>query len=249
MIFSEYPYTNFHELNLDWIIKTVKELTGTVDDFVAFNKITFLGTWTGTAYPAWAVVDDGSGNGYLSLQPVPAGVSLSDTTYWTQVASYSTIYSAFNSRISALENGTINGFALSSMPFAIGANAIPYDGTLSGLSSTRVQSAIDEVVSDLNAASALSYQTFTDNGLTIKVAKIGRITMMKIESGTTGSDVAANTPIITLPAGYLPWYIAPEVWDSVGQRRMILNLDGTLRCETAVPTGTYIRCYTSFICQ
>lgn len=104
MSFSEYPYTNFHELNLDWIIKQVKELTGTVDDFVAYNKLTFRGTWTGTAYPIWSIVDDGAGNGYLAIQDVPAGVALSDTTYWTQVASYNTIYSAFNSRISALES-------------------------------------------------------------------------------------------------------------------------------------------------
>lgn len=103
MIFSEYPYTNFHELNLDWILKQIKELTGVVDDFVAYNMITFRGTWTGTAYPIWSVVDDGAGNGYLSIKDVPAGVALSDTDYWTQVASYSTIYSAFNSRITALE--------------------------------------------------------------------------------------------------------------------------------------------------
>lgn len=30
-IFHEYPYTNFHDLNLDWIIKIVKELKATVD--------------------------------------------------------------------------------------------------------------------------------------------------------------------------------------------------------------------------
>ena len=102
-MFNEYPYTNYHDLNLDWIIKQIKTLTGVVDDFVAYNKVTFMGTWTGTAYPAWTVVDDGNGNGFLSLKAVPAGVSLSDTEYWTQVASYATIYSAFNSRITALE--------------------------------------------------------------------------------------------------------------------------------------------------
>lgn len=29
-IFSEFPYTNFHELNLDWLIKAVKEAVNTV---------------------------------------------------------------------------------------------------------------------------------------------------------------------------------------------------------------------------
>lgn len=103
-MFHEYPYTNFHELNLDWIIRQIKKLTGVVDDFVAYNKITFRGTWTGTAYPAWSVVDDGAGNGYLSLKAVPAGVALSDSEYWSEIASYATIYAAFNDRITALEN-------------------------------------------------------------------------------------------------------------------------------------------------
>ena len=28
MPFEEFPYTNFHELNLDWIINTMKQLQG-----------------------------------------------------------------------------------------------------------------------------------------------------------------------------------------------------------------------------
>lgn len=248
-MFDKYPYTNIHELNLDWIIRKIRYVEDVVDDFVAFNKVTFRGQWDGSPYPAWSVVDDGLGNGFLSLKAVPANVPLSDTEYWQQVASYSTIYSAFNSRITALENATVNGYPLSSAPFAIAANAVPYDGTLSGLASTRVQSAIDEVVSKLNASVAIYNQTFTDNGLTVKVAKVGRIAMMRIEAGTTGADVAANTPIITLPAGFLPWYISPDIWETVGQRRLILNLDGTLRCESAIAAGTFIRCYATYICQ
>lgn len=34
-IFNEFPYTNFHELNLDWLIKAVKEAVNTVTDFTA----------------------------------------------------------------------------------------------------------------------------------------------------------------------------------------------------------------------
>ena len=33
-IFNEYPYTNFHELNLDWITKQIKETDKKVDDFI-----------------------------------------------------------------------------------------------------------------------------------------------------------------------------------------------------------------------
>ena len=34
-IFRQFPYTNFHELNLDWIINTVKDLAAKWDDFTA----------------------------------------------------------------------------------------------------------------------------------------------------------------------------------------------------------------------
>lgn len=33
-IFNEFPYTNFHELNLDWLIKQVKETDEKVDNFI-----------------------------------------------------------------------------------------------------------------------------------------------------------------------------------------------------------------------
>lgn len=32
MIWNEYPYTDFHDMNLDWIIKTVKDLKNIIDN-------------------------------------------------------------------------------------------------------------------------------------------------------------------------------------------------------------------------
>lgn len=32
MAFTEYPYTNFHELNLDWILKTLKSISNDIND-------------------------------------------------------------------------------------------------------------------------------------------------------------------------------------------------------------------------
>ena len=33
-LFEQFPYANFHELNLDWVLKIVKQMQTTVDDFV-----------------------------------------------------------------------------------------------------------------------------------------------------------------------------------------------------------------------
>lgn len=183
-MFDIYPYTNFHDLNLDWIIKTIKTVTKEIDDFVAYNKITFAGTWDASkSYPAWSIVEDMSGNGFLSLQAVPVSVPLSNTEYWQEVSSYNALYSAFDSRITALENSTINGYSLPgniTLPYVptsrtingltlsanrtIGAERIPYDGTASGLTGDDVQEAIDELTNLLNVITdngAIRFKVFT----------------------------------------------------------------------------------------
>lgn len=44
-VFEQFPYTNFHDLNLDWIVSKIKEFESTMDAIVAekaeeyFNNI------------------------------------------------------------------------------------------------------------------------------------------------------------------------------------------------------------------
>ena len=93
MIFSEYPYTNFHELNLDWILKRVKDLGIKVDNFTALNSIKWAGYWDPSkVYEPYTVVRTAS-HAYLSLKAVPANVLVTDGEYWAEIFDYSVINS------------------------------------------------------------------------------------------------------------------------------------------------------------
>lgn len=103
MFFNEYPYTNFHELNLDMILSLMKKLNAEWDEFTAVNKITNAGAWDITKqYQAWTVVSDNN-VGYISLKPVPAGVAITNTEYWGVIADYDILITDLSNRISTLE--------------------------------------------------------------------------------------------------------------------------------------------------
>ena len=103
MFFNMYPYTNFHELNLDEILRLMRELHHEWDEFTAVNKITNAGAWDITKqYQAWTVVSDNN-VGYISLKPVPAGVAISNIEYWGVIADYNILITDLSNRISILE--------------------------------------------------------------------------------------------------------------------------------------------------
>ena len=90
-LFDHFPYTNIHEMNLDWIMQMMKALEAAWKEFVAGNSLVFadplLHDLTKT-YAKNTIVLDENGNAYLSLKAVPVGVSLSNTEYWLMVFDY-----------------------------------------------------------------------------------------------------------------------------------------------------------------
>lgn len=90
-IFAKYPYTDFSNLNLDWILSRIRFIEGKLDEYLENSVITFADpiTWDITEqYTALTCVVDSDGTAYLSKQPVPAGVDISNTNYWMPIFNY-----------------------------------------------------------------------------------------------------------------------------------------------------------------
>lgn len=82
----EYPYSNLHELNLDWVLKTINQLRDDMAKFIRKETIKIANpiTWNiKTQYEANTIVYY-QGKAYLSKQPVN-GEALTDEDYWLLV--------------------------------------------------------------------------------------------------------------------------------------------------------------------
>ena len=107
-LFDQWPYTNFHELNLEWILRRMRDLTTIVENFVALNTIKYADPiqWNiTTQYEAnTVVVDPQTGTAYISSQPVPAGVGLTNTDYWSVIFTLDVI--SANKNITLRDDGS-----------------------------------------------------------------------------------------------------------------------------------------------
>lgn len=111
MAINKYPYTNFNEYNLDWIIAEIRKLHEDWSDFQILNTIRFEGLWNITKqYPAWSLVTNNN-VGYISVKPVPSGIDITESDYWKEVYNYDAVIPDIMQRIVDLE-GQIDDFLL-----------------------------------------------------------------------------------------------------------------------------------------
>ena len=103
--FNKYPYVNDEQLNLDWILRTIKKLTEELTNFINLNTIKYADPilWDITKqYEAnTIVVDPQTGDAYISTKAVPYGVSLSNTDYWTKIYNYADAINTLEEQIAA----------------------------------------------------------------------------------------------------------------------------------------------------
>ena len=108
MFNTRWPYTDFHNLNLDWVLETLKKQDAAIADFISLNSITYANPlqWDITRqYPKNQVVLDTNGDGYLSVQPVPVGVEIDNTEYWTKIGNFSELWSTVKLAITEADEG------------------------------------------------------------------------------------------------------------------------------------------------
>ena len=102
------PYTNFHDLNLDWIMDELNEFNTKLKNFISLATIKYANPiqWDITRqYEANTVVVDSSGNAYLSVQPVPSGVSLDRTEFWTKIGNFDELWADVKKAITPNDEG------------------------------------------------------------------------------------------------------------------------------------------------
>lgn len=106
--YDKFPYTNFQELNLDWIISALKLLQKEQEEFINNNVIKYADPiqWNITSqYEANTVVTDVNGNAYISSKPVPDGVNITNTDYWSKIGNFDALWSTVKDGITTADEG------------------------------------------------------------------------------------------------------------------------------------------------
>ena len=103
-LFDHFPYTNVHELNLDWVLSMMKALEAEWEAFTAGNSLSFADPMLHDVTKTYAkntIVLDSNGNAYVSLQAVPVGVGLQNGDYWLMVFDYEAFIEKVNKNFTA----------------------------------------------------------------------------------------------------------------------------------------------------
>lgn len=89
MAYFEFPHTREYEGDLGFIIKKIIELSENYEQFFRYNTIHFADPieWSITSqYPAFTIVfDTQNASSYISKQPVPSGITLDNSDFWSFV--------------------------------------------------------------------------------------------------------------------------------------------------------------------
>ena len=179
---NQFPYSDAHELNLDWILNKMKELESQMGSFTAINEIKYDGLWSITKqYEAWTVVTT-SDAAYISKQAVPSGVNISNTDYWVFMGLYTVDYSLNENSDNPIANRpvTIKFNSIDDELDNIGTNLATVSDGLETEVNARI--AADNEF-NINLADEIAARTETDTTLSERIDSI-----IALPDGSTTAD-------------------------------------------------------------
>lgn len=88
-MFPRYPYLDLSDRNLDSLTEAIREMQDEVKNFVSLNAVKYANPIQWSINRQYEkntiVIDPLTGTAFISVQPVPRGVALTRTQYWTPV--------------------------------------------------------------------------------------------------------------------------------------------------------------------
>ena len=112
--FNEFPNTRTYNKDLGWLIHVVGQLQIEVQTFIENNTINIPDqiTWDITKqYTRNTLVIDYDGTAYLSKQPVPVGIAITNTDYWMPIFNYDDSINTLRDNIAANERNNTTATA------------------------------------------------------------------------------------------------------------------------------------------
>lgn len=250
MFYREYPGTDFNEYNLDWVIRRMREVNAEFSEFKVLNTIKFGGYWDITKqYPAWMIVNDGNNDGYISLQPVPAGVALTNTDYWVMVANYSVLVADLQNMYLELKEEKISEY--DSVSDVIADTDLQEDQFVHTAGYYAMNDGGGAVYKIANTAPADEYYITLDNGLygilvhdtCVNVLQCGMISDGTTSNGALFKRLMELYPELYVPAGN--YLIDEYIVASSGCLK--LHGDGIDKSIITIDDGAYLSTETAFI--
>lgn len=96
-LYENFPYTNYHDINLDRIIQQLMEVKEGLQFVIDNASLKYADPlqWSIThQYQAnTVVIDPETGIAYISTKPVPDNIQITDTGYWTPIFDLSDLFS------------------------------------------------------------------------------------------------------------------------------------------------------------